>query len=159
MSLTAADVEEIMRLVEQSGFDELELEMGGTKLTLRRDTGDKPPRHITPVSTDAPLEKLPAAAAAPVTAAAAPARVLDPNIHEVVAPLLGTFYHSPKPGSAPFVQVGTEVEEDTIVGIIEVMKLMNSVRANVRGTVTEILVADGTLAEYGEPLVRIRKSG
>jgi acetyl-CoA carboxylase biotin carboxyl carrier protein len=57
------------------------------------------------------------------------------------------------------VQVGTEVEEDTIVGIIEVMKLMNSVRANVRGTVTEILVADGTLAEYGEPLVRIRKSG
>jgi acetyl-CoA carboxylase biotin carboxyl carrier protein len=83
----------------------------------------------------------------------------DPNIQDVPAPLLGTFYRAPKPGAPPFVEVGGTVEEDTIVGIIEVMKLMNTVRAGVRGTVTEFRVADGALAEYGETLLRVRKSG
>jgi acetyl-CoA carboxylase biotin carboxyl carrier protein len=85
--------------------------------------------------------------------------VVDPNLHEVTAPLLGTFYRSPKPGAPPFVEVGARVEEETIVAIIEVMKLMNTVRAGVSGTVTEILVADGALAEYGETLLRVRKAG
>ena len=83
----------------------------------------------------------------------------DPNIHEVASPLLGTFYRAPKPGAPPFVEVGSQVEEGTVVAIIEVMKLMNTVRAGVRGTVTEILVADGALAEYGETLLRVRKAG
>jgi acetyl-CoA carboxylase biotin carboxyl carrier protein len=80
-------------------------------------------------------------------------------LHEVTAPLLGTFYRSPKPGAPPFVEVGAQVVEETIVAIIEVMKLMNTVRAGVSGTVTEILVADGALAEYGETLLRVRKAG
>ena len=71
--------------------------------------------------------------------------------------MLGTFYRAPKPGEPPFVAVGDVVEKDTIVGIIEVMKLMNTVRAEVRGTVAEILVADGALVEYGEILLRIVK--
>jgi acetyl-CoA carboxylase biotin carboxyl carrier protein len=83
----------------------------------------------------------------------------DPNVHDVASPLLGTFYRAPKPGAPPFVEVGTQVEEGTVVGIIEVMKLMNTVRAGVRGTVTAILVADGALAEYGETLLRVRKAG
>jgi acetyl-CoA carboxylase biotin carboxyl carrier protein len=74
---------------------------------------------------------------------------------EVVAPLLGTFYRAPKPGAAPFVEVGAEVSEDTVIGIIEVMKLMNTVRAGRRGRVTELLAADGALVEYGQPLVRV----
>ncbi len=75
------------------------------------------------------------------------------------APLLGTFYRAPKPGAPPFVEVGAAVEADTIVGIIEVMKLMNTVRAGVRGTVAEVLAADGALVEFGEILLRVRKSG
>jgi acetyl-CoA carboxylase biotin carboxyl carrier protein len=152
VSLTAADVAEIMRLVEQSGFDSLTLEMDGIKLSLRRG-GFSEVAETAPGPTQAPTVK-----AAPPVVTAAPAAA-DPNLHEVTAPLLGTFYRSPKPGAPPFVEVGARVEEETIVAIIEVMKLMNTVRAGVSGTVTEILVADGALAEYGETLLRVRKAG
>ena len=148
MSLTAADVAEIMRLVEESAFDELTLEMDGIKLSLRR--GGAPSVAAPPVVNVAPVS-------APVQEAPPKAVIADPNIQEVPAPLLGTFYRSPKPGAPPFVEVGSQVEEETIVGIIEVMKLMNSVRAGVRGTVTEIVPADGSLVEYGATLLRVRK--
>jgi acetyl-CoA carboxylase biotin carboxyl carrier protein len=164
VSLTAADVAEIMRLVEQSGFDSLTLEMDGIKLSLRRggavegavESSRDAKASETAVSSSQPQPQ-PQPPALPV-ATVAPA-VADPNLHEVTAPLLGTFYRSPKPGAPPFVEVGAHVEEDTIVAIIEVMKLMNTVRAGVRGAVTEILVADGALAEYGETLLRVRKAG
>ena len=152
MSLTAADVAEIMRLVEQSGFDSLTLEMDGIKLSLRRG-GSSEAAETASGPAQAPTVK-----AAPPVVTAAPAAA-DPNLHEVTAPLLGTFYRSPKPGAPPFVEVGARVEAETIVAIIEVMKLMNTVRAGVSGTVTEILVADGALAEYGETLLRVRKAG
>ena len=148
MSLTAADVAEIMRLVEQSGFDELTLEMEGTKISLRRGA---------PAGTPAAaVAAAPQPAPAPPPPTAAPA---DPALQDLPSPLLGTFYRAPKPGAPPFVEVGSPVEADSIVGIIEVMKLMNTVRAGVRGAVAEILVADGALAEYGETLMRVRKSG
>ena len=157
MSLTAAEVAEIMRLVEQSGFDELTLEMEGTKISLRR--GGAAPAPIAaaatgPAPAPAPAVPKPVTATPPAAAVSA-----DPGLQDLPSPLLGTFYRAPKPGAPAFVEVGTQVEEDTIVGIIEVMKLMNTVRAGVRGTVTEILAADGALAEYGATLMRIRKSG
>lgn len=163
MSLTAADVAEIMRLVEQSGFDSLTLEMDGIKLSLRRGGSEEGAvdlkREVSAETSPGPTQAPPSTVKAePPVVTAAPA-VADPNLHEVTAPLLGTFYRSPKPGAPPFVEVGARVEEETIVAIIEVMKLMNTVRAGVSGTVTEILVADGALAEYGETLLRVRKAG
>jgi acetyl-CoA carboxylase biotin carboxyl carrier protein len=148
MSLTAADVAEIIRLVEQSGFDELNLEINGTKISLRR-------------GSPAPLAAAvqPAAPAPKAAVVATPHAAADPDVQDLPAPLLGTFYHAPKPGAPPFVQVGAQVSEDSIVGIIEVMKLMNTVRAEVRGTVTEIIAADGALVEFGATLMRVRKSG
>jgi acetyl-CoA carboxylase biotin carboxyl carrier protein len=112
-----------------------------------------------PVPVVAPV---PAATPAPAATAPQPAAargVPDPALQDLPSPLLGTFYRAPKPGAPPFVEIGSQVEVDTIVGIIEVMKLMNTVRAGVRGTVAEILVADGVLAEFGETLMRVRKSG
>ena len=171
MSLTAADVAEIMRLVEQSNFDELTLEMDGIKLCLRRGAPAPGTEHTTTAATTgSPPATRDTAAAATATAATGSSlpsppttntavSPADPNIHEVASPLLGTFYRAPKPGASPFVEVGSQVEEGTVVAIIEVMKLMNTVRAGVRGTVTEILVADGALAEYGETLLRVRKAG
>ncbi len=154
MNLTAADVAQIMRLVEQSGFDELTLEIDGTKISLRRGAA---------VETGAAVKSAPPSASTAVPALApapaAMAAVADPDLQDLPAPLLGTFYRAPKPGAPAYVEVGAQVEEDTIVGIIEVMKLMNTVRAGVRGTVAEILVADGSLAEFGETLMRVRKSG
>ena len=155
MTLTAADVAEIMRLVEQSGFDELNLEIDGTKINLRRGGAGQSGASAAPTPR-------PAAAIAPPRApasAAAKATVSDPDLQDLPSPLLGTFYRAPKPGAPPFVQVGAQVEADTIIGIIEVMKLMNTVRAGVRGTVAEVLAADGALVEFGETLLRVRKTG
>jgi acetyl-CoA carboxylase biotin carboxyl carrier protein len=156
MTLTAADVAEIMRLVEQSGFDELSLEIDGTKISLRRGTPGAA-GAARPVASSAPI----AAASAAVASATAPAvqAASDPSVVDLPSPLLGTFYRSPKPGAPSFVQVGSQVEADTIIGIIEVMKLMNTVRAGVRGTVCEFVAADGALVEYGEVLLRVRNTG
>lgn len=165
MSLTAAEVAEIMRLVEQSNFDELTLEMDGMKLCLRRGVPasivELPSAAAPGTSGDAAAVNGPPAGATeePASSGGAGSTPADPNVHEVASPLLGTFYRAPKPGAPPFVEVGAQVDEGTVVGIIEVMKLMNTVRAGVRGRVTEILVADGALAEYGETLLRVRKAG
>ncbi len=157
MTLTAADVAEIMRLVEQSGFDELDLEIDGMKITLRRGAAAGTAAASHPVSAATPTDaaSVASAAAAPSAAAAAAS---DPSLADLPAPLLGTFYRAPKPGAPTFVQVGSRVEADTIIGIIEVMKLMNTVRAGMRGAVIEILAADGALVEYGEALLRVRRT-
>jgi acetyl-CoA carboxylase biotin carboxyl carrier protein len=103
-----------------------------------------------------------AATPSPAPAAAAPAPAPAPGVAargdsvEVHAPLLGVFYHAPKPGADPFVHVGDTVEPDTVIGIVEVMKLMNSVTAGVSGVVTEIVAPNGQLVEHGDPLIRVR---
>jgi acetyl-CoA carboxylase biotin carboxyl carrier protein len=153
MTLTAADVAEILRLVEGSSFDEFSLELDGLKLNFKRSAEGLGPSGQS-LGAAPPL----APAAAPVDPPA-PATAADPSVHDVHAPMLGTFYRAPKPGEPPYVAVGDVVEKDTIVGIIEVMKLMNTVRAGVGGAVAEILVADGAFVEYGEILLRVRKPG
>jgi acetyl-CoA carboxylase biotin carboxyl carrier protein len=150
MSLTAADIAEILRLVEGSAFDELSLEFDGLKLNFKRGVDGATAR---PAGPDSPPAAMPVPAGPPPAAAAA----ADPNLLDVRSPMLGTFYRAPKPGAPPFVTVGAAVEEESIVCIIEVMKLMNTVRAGIRGTVAEILVADGALVEYGEILLYVRK--
>jgi len=147
MTLTAKDVAEITRLLEQSGFDELDLEIEGFRIHLARNgAAPRPARE--------PSEPAPA-----MPAAAPPVRpVAESGLIGVIAPLLGTFYRAPRPGAPPFVEVGSPVEADTIVGIIEVMKLMTTVRAGARGVVREILVRDGELVEYGATLIRLADS-
>ena len=150
MSLTAADIQEIMRLVEESHFDELLLETQGVKLHLRRSGTST---SMVPVAATASA----VAPAAPAAAAPkpAPAERAAGDGQDVTSPMLGTFYRSPKPGAPPYVEVGAPVEADTVICIIEVMKLMNTVRAGVKGRVTQILPADGALVEFGETLIRV----
>jgi acetyl-CoA carboxylase biotin carboxyl carrier protein len=153
VTLTAQDVAEITRLLEESQFDELHLEHAGFTLTLRRSAAT---RGIAADSARKPAA-VPAAAALPAVPQAQPLS-RGPSTkagREVRAPLLGSFYRAPKPGAAPYVEVGSAVQEDTIIGIIEVMKLMNTVRAGVAGTVVEILAQDGALIEYGQVLLVI----
>lgn len=153
MSLTAAEIAEIVKLLEDSSFDELSLEMNGLKLRLKRRSGSDA-AEANAVASSAPLAPAPA----PARPAPVSSTVADANVHEVTSPLLGTFYRAPRPGVSPFVDVGTSVEADTVICIIEVMKLMNTVRAGVRGTVAQILVADGTLVEYGQALMRVSRA-
>jgi acetyl-CoA carboxylase biotin carboxyl carrier protein len=166
VTLTAADVAEIMRLVEQSKFDELSLEIDGVKLTLRRAgaSGGFAPSattHSGPLATVATAASRSnsrlAQAAAPVVAPVVAPGGADPNLRDITSPMLGTFYRAPKPGSPPFVDIGSVVDEDSVIAIIEVMKLMNTVRAGVNGVITEILPADEALVEFGEVLMRARK--
>ena len=164
MTLTAADVAEIMRLVETSKFNELSLEMNGVKLTLRRagaSGGFSQSVTTQPGQSDTAAQaNAPAQAHAPAQGHAAAAVVAsssaDANLRDIASPMLGTFYRAPKPGAAPFVEIGSVVDEDSVIAIIEVMKLMNTVRAGVKGVITEILAVDEALVEFGAVLMRAR---
>jgi len=149
-----------MRLVETSTFDELDLEVDGIKLTLRRTgAGGEVVRGAAGPSV-APGPVVASPAGVPTVAASGP-RVapehMDPRVAPITSPMLGTFYRSPKPGAAPFVEIGSHVDEDSVIAIIEVMKLMNTVRAGVKGVITEILPKDEVLVEFGEILMRARR--
>jgi acetyl-CoA carboxylase biotin carboxyl carrier protein len=148
VSLTAKDVAEIMRLLEESSFDTLSLEIDGMKLNLQR--GSPAP---TPWTSDAAMTSASSAPPRSTTKTKPPS---EPGLCEVASPFLGIYYRAPKPGQPPFVEVGSKVAEDTVIGIIEVMKLMNSVRAGVKGEVVEIIGENGALVEYGELLLRVR---
>jgi acetyl-CoA carboxylase biotin carboxyl carrier protein len=153
MTLTAKDVAEILRLLESSTFDSLSLEMNGVKLNLQR--GSAAPARAVPAFAEA--SRL-AAESQPVQSAPRKTKApSEPGLAEVASPLLGIFYRAPKPGEPPFVEVGSKVNEETVVGIIEVMKLMNSVHSGVKGEVIEILAENAALVEYGEPLLRVRR--
>lgn len=152
MTLTAKDVAEIMRLLEESNFDSLFLEVDGVKLTLQRSSARSNAQTASPTST-APRAETATSWTAPRTKVKPPS---EPGLIDVPSPLLGIFYRAPRPGEPPFVEIGNKVEEDTIIGIVEVMKLMNSVRAGVKGEVVEVLAANGAPIEYGEILIRVR---
>jgi acetyl-CoA carboxylase biotin carboxyl carrier protein len=150
VSLTAKDVAEILRLLEESRFEELSLEMNGVKVQLRRGQGNEGARAESrppAPQRDEPTVRMPVAKGLPVA---------PPDGVAVPAPLLGVFYRAPKPGEPPFVEVGSKVAPDTIIGIIEVMKLMNTVRAGVAGEVLRIDARNGELVEYGETVLFVR---
>ena len=154
MSLTARDIAEIARLLDESKFSSLDLQMGEFRLRIRRDGGGWQGREEEEEAEPAPARvKEAQPEPPPLGQEAGAARVGEVD---VPAPLLGNFYASPRPGDPPFVQAGDGVTEDTTIGIIEVMKLMNPIRAGVSGTVVAILAADGTAVEEGQPLVRVR---
>ncbi len=146
MTLTAADVDRIMQLLDASHFDRLSLDVDGLKLELAR-SGAAPVPRPAPPPPEPPVPPPPT----PVTAASREAGLV-----EIRSPLLGIFYRAPRPGEPPFVEIGARVEEDSIIGIIEVMKLMNTARAGVAGEVVEILGANGELVEHGEVLMLVR---
>ena len=154
MALTDDDVREILRIIDESDLHELLIETDGFSLHVLRGAapGDAPsrtPQRPRGVREGAPP---PAAAIRPIADSAPPA---DNGLVTVPSPMLGTFYRAESPGAAPFVEVGSRVSPETTVCIIEVMKMMNSVAAGVRGTVAEVLAENAQLVEYGVPLFRI----
>ncbi len=164
MNLTNDDVQEILRLLDASTFDELQLATDRFKLTLRRSNTASGgwTQEVRTAAKNAAPERASGAAPAPspVGAAAVPGTLTatDDGTLEIHTPIIGTFYRAPKPGAAPFVEVGSQVGRDTVVGIVETMKLMNSVHAGATGTVVEICAANGELVEQGHVLMRLRTS-
>ena len=149
--LTRAEIDDILKLIDGTEFTELKLEMGDLKLELRKG-GATQPFHLGPNTPAGGSQTQPPA---PPVAVAAPV-IASGGGSEIPAPLLGTFWHAPRPGAEPFVKPGDRVTADTIIGIIEVMKLMNSVPAGVAGTVLELTAPNGELVEHGQCLIRIQ---
>lgn len=150
MSLTPAEIAELGRLLDQSRFNEMALEMGGFRLKMRRGGGGA----LRPAASPAPAAVV-AAPPPPAFPAAGPAA----GEVDVPAPFIGNFYRAPRPGEPSFVEVGQKVTEDTVIGIIEVMKLMNTVRAGVSGTVIAVLAENAAAVEEGQPLIRVAREG
>jgi acetyl-CoA carboxylase biotin carboxyl carrier protein len=144
MELTPDDVRDVLRVLDSSGLDELHLELADLSLTVRREgaAGWTAEQQVlrAPVleSTSAPVT---AGGAPPVQAS------VGEGLVAVRPPLLGTFYRAPQPGSPPFVEIGDRVDEETVVGIVETMKMMTPVHAGVRGTVVEFRLGNGEFAE------------
>jgi acetyl-CoA carboxylase biotin carboxyl carrier protein len=155
--LSEDEVRQIGRIIEilsRSDFDHLQLEFGDLKLTIGKG-------GALTAAAAAPQAAVHAAQPHASTSAAMPLQAATRDEPQdgsvaVTAPLLGRFYSQPEPGATPFVSVGSDVSEDTTVGLIEVMKTFNAVRAGVSGTVTQICVRDAELVEYGQALLRVR---
>jgi len=144
MPLSEDDIREILRLIDESDLDELRIETGELSLhVVRGDAADRRAAAPAPAPADETAE--------------APDRI-GAELHTVAAPILGTFYRAEAPGARPFVDIGTRVEADTTVCLIEVMKMMSAVPAGLAGTIVEIVAENAELVEHGAPLFRVRPS-
>jgi acetyl-CoA carboxylase biotin carboxyl carrier protein len=150
VKLTNADVADILALLDSLPYDELDLQTAEFRLILRRT-----PDGWTRSEEIAGADPVTGATVEPARAEA-PRGMPEPQGVPVRAPLPGTFYRAPRPGAAPFVEVGSLVGADTVIGIVETMKLMNSVPAGVTGVVAEFCVANAEFAAQGAALLRIR---
>ena len=156
------EIKELIELLVEKDITEFELERGDMKVHVRRGSSAAPVVHVAPAVTVA--QTAPAASAAPSVPAAQPTPAAsastdtaDPDLHVIKSPIVGTYYEAPSPGTPPFVKVGDAVKEGQVLCIIEAMKLMNEIEAEVSGVVAKMFVANGSPVEYGMPLFGIRK--
>ncbi len=153
------DIKAIIDLMRKNSISEFELEREGFKIRMKRGASGAPGGAAvhydeTPSALPAALPMLSPAAALSAPPAKSPA---TPEA-DIKSPMIGTFYRAPSPDSAPYVEVGTEVDPETVVCIIEAMKVMNEIKAEAKGVVTQILLENAKPVEFGQPLFRIRPS-
>jgi acetyl-CoA carboxylase biotin carboxyl carrier protein len=147
------DIKAIIDLMKKNSVSEFELEKEGFKIRLRR--GGGPVMTVDEPVAVAPMTVLTNGIVAPAPAVAAPVPVPSTDL-EIKSPMIGTFYRAPSPESGPYVEIGTEVNPDSVVCIIEAMKVMNEIKAEAAGVVTEVLVENSKPVEFGQPLFKIR---
>jgi acetyl-CoA carboxylase biotin carboxyl carrier protein len=150
------DIKAIVDLMKKNSISEFELEKGEEfKIRLKRSSNgghsaeDAPVPMYLPPGTPVPTQVV---ASAPAPSAAAPVS----NEIEIKSPMVGTFYRAPSPEAVNYVEIGTEVHPDTVVCIIEAMKVMNEIKGEVRGVITQVLVENAKPVEFGQPLFKIR---
>jgi acetyl-CoA carboxylase biotin carboxyl carrier protein len=150
------DIKAIIDLMKKNSITEFELEEKDSKLRLKRGLSAGI-AVAQPLDDAVPVVSVPTVVAAPA-AAVASAVMVAPNSGEIdiKSPMIGTFYRSPSPEAGPYVDVGTEVGVETVVCIIEAMKVMNEIKSEVKGVVTQVLVENGKPVEFGQPLFKVR---
>jgi len=162
------EIKSVIDLMTKNGLSEFEVEKGDFKLRVKRGPGGEWSTTATPAAGPQVVHHhAPVAAFAPAAVAAMPAPVAVPTaspaptveaatMPQIVSPMVGTFYLSPSPDSPAYVTVGQEVQEDTVVCIIEAMKVMNEIKAETRGIIVEVLAQNGKPVEFGKPLFAVR---
>jgi acetyl-CoA carboxylase biotin carboxyl carrier protein len=153
-------LKELVRLMTTSDLTELDLRDKDEQVTIRRATAQAAPQvihHAAPAAHHAPAAPV---AAAPVAAAAAPAPAAneDAGLIAIESPMVGTFYASPSPDKPSFVSVGGEVGPNSVVCLVEAMKIFNEIKAERSGTIAKVLVKSGQAVEFGQPLYMIKPS-
>ena len=150
-------IQDLISVMEGSKLSELEVEMEGTRIRLQKESSNPKPEVVT---VAAPAGVGAAAAGKPVLPAVATGGVPEPpaRCKHVTAPMVGTFYAASAPDADPYVEVDDMVDEETIVCIVEAMKVMNEIKAEMRGKIVEVLVNNGEPVEYGQPLFLVDPS-
>ncbi|WP_257348025.1 acetyl-CoA carboxylase biotin carboxyl carrier protein [Pseudalkalibacillus decolorationis] len=158
--LKIQEIRELIKLIDQSSINEFEYEGEGAKVTLKK-AGAAPVAQIAPQKSGEevsipqpvpqPVEQKTESEPKPVE------EVTDESLHKIESPMVGTFYSSPSPEDPQYISTGDKVSNDSIVCIIEAMKLFNEIEAEVNGEIVEILVENGQLVEYGQPLFLVKK--
>jgi acetyl-CoA carboxylase biotin carboxyl carrier protein len=149
------DIKAIIDLMKKNSITEFELERQDSKIRLKRGTnGGAPVVQYDELAIPGPVSVLPSVAAAPVPVGTP--LIPATNEIEVKSPMIGTFYRAPSPEAASYVEIGTEINPDSVVCIIEAMKVMNEIKAEVKGVITQVLVENAKPVEFGQPLFKVR---
>ncbi|PIC80975.1 acetyl-CoA carboxylase, biotin carboxyl carrier protein [Sporosarcina sp. P18a] len=167
--LKIQEIREIIKLIDQSSIQKFSLESDGGKIKLEKNGGQavttvtEAPQtpQAAPAPVQAPVETVAAVAPTPAPEApAAPAAEVatDETLHKITSPMVGTYYQASSPDAEAYVKIGDKVTAESIVCIVEAMKLFNEIESEVHGEIVEILVQDGQLVEYGQPLFLVREN-
>lgn len=157
--LKGEELKELIKLIDESSITEFKYEKDDSSVTIKKQVEVNQIQVPVNVPQVAPVTQIGASEA--VQQAATTEEVVkqtDENIVEIVAPMVGTFYRKPSPESDPYVDIGSKVTDTSIVCILEAMKLFNEIEAEVTGEIVEVLVGDGELVEYGQPLFTVKKN-
>ncbi|MDQ0418649.1 acetyl-CoA carboxylase biotin carboxyl carrier protein [Croceifilum oryzae] len=174
MTFKMHEIRELIRLIDESQIEEFEIQNEETTIKMKKNNGVTVPTASFPVAVQPVVQHVeqPTPVASPVTPVAtemtSPAPVVeatpaapeveDATLHKIVSPMVGTFYRAPSPDSQPYAKEGDQVQNETIVCIVEAMKLMNEIDADVKGTIVKVLAENGQLVEYGQPLFLVKTS-
>jgi acetyl-CoA carboxylase biotin carboxyl carrier protein len=154
------EIEELIRFVSKSGVNEVSLETGEIKITIKNGNANRPVEQIV-TTVAAPVMQMAASApvvAAPVAAAPAAAPAAEANYITVKSPMIGTFYRTPNPEKPNFVNIGDEIKPGNVLCIIEAMKLFNEIESEVSGRIVKVLVDNSSPVEYDQPLFLVDPS-
>jgi acetyl-CoA carboxylase biotin carboxyl carrier protein len=154
--MTIDEIKELIRVVHETGIAELEVQRGDNRVRIRSNYPQAANEVFVPLQTGAPAPGFIPAPQPPASSGKSSGSENESSNAVIKSPIVGTYYDSPSPGSSPFVNVGDQVEPGRVLCIIESMKLMNEIEAEVAGTIVSKLVENGKAVEYGESLFTIR---
>lgn len=165
MTLKMHEIRELIRLIDESSIDEFELEKDGEKVAIKKVkaeviTGQIPTTapFVPQVTPQAAVATTPAAEETTPAVSTPTEEPTDSNLHKIVSPMVGTFYRASSPDADPYVKEGDSINSNSVVCIVEAMKLMNELEAEVSGTIEKVLVENGQLVEYGQALFLVKPS-